>query len=223
MAVDEFDYVVVGGGTAGAVVAARLSEDPSRQVCLIEAGPSDLAHDEVLKLRRWLELLGGPLDYGYRSTVQPNGNSHIVHSRARVLGGCSSHNTIIWFKPLPGDWSDWERRGAGSWDARSMEHTMGCSRTGTSWSRKRTGTRSCSTGWRRRPRRRTFPPTRTGTRPRSGTAPAFWTSAMTPRRGCGRRRASATSTRSWVAARTSPRCLRRGRDASRWRAGAPPE
>ena len=58
MAVDEFDYVVVGGGTAGAVVAARLSEDPSRQVCLIEAGPSDLAYDEVLKLRRWLELLG---------------------------------------------------------------------------------------------------------------------------------------------------------------------
>jgi len=90
MAVDEFDYAVVGGGTAGAVVAARLSEDPSRQVCLIEAGPSDLAYDEVLKLRRWLELLGGPLDYGYRSTVQPNGNSHIVHSRARVLGGCSS-------------------------------------------------------------------------------------------------------------------------------------
>ena len=63
MAVDEFDYVVVGGGTAGAVVAARLSEAPSRQVCLIEAGPSDLAYDEVLKLRRWLEVLGGPLDY----------------------------------------------------------------------------------------------------------------------------------------------------------------
>src|SRR5215510_14274873 len=112
MAVDQFDYVVVGGGTAGAVVAARLSEDPSRQVCLIEAGPSDLAYDEVLKLRRWLELLGGPLDYGYRSTVQPNGNSHIVHSRARVLGGCSSHNMMIWFKPLPGDWNDWERRGS---------------------------------------------------------------------------------------------------------------
>ena len=125
MAVDEFDYVVVGGGTAGAVVAARLSEDPGRRVCLIEAGPSDLAYDEVLKLRRWLELLGGPLDYGYRSTVQPNGNSHIVHSRARVLGGCSSNNTMIWFKPLPGDWSDWERRGASGWDARSMEHYYG--------------------------------------------------------------------------------------------------
>ena len=125
MAVDEFDYVVVGGGTAGAVVAARLSEDPGRRVCLIEAGPSDLAYDEVLKLRRWLELLEGPLDYGYRSTVQPNGNSHIVHSRARVLGGCSSHNTMIWFKPLPGDWGDWERQGASGWDAGSMERYYG--------------------------------------------------------------------------------------------------
>src|SRR5256886_9418156 len=99
MAVDEFDYVVAGGGTAGAVVAARLSEDSSRQVCLIEAGPSDLAYDEVLKLRRWLELLGGPLDYGYRSTVQRDGNYHIVHSRGRGLGGCSSHNKLIWLKP----------------------------------------------------------------------------------------------------------------------------
>lgn len=163
MAVDEFDYAVVGGGTAGAVVAARLSEDPSRQVCLIEAGPSDLAYDEVLKLRRWLELLGGPLDYGYRSTVQPNGNSHIVHSRARVLGGCSSHNTMIWFKPLPGDWNDWERRGASGGTPGRWSTTTGCSRTGTSWSQKGTGTRSCSTGWRRRPRRRTCPPTLTGT------------------------------------------------------------
>ena len=59
MAADEFDYVVVGGGTAGAVVAARLSEDPGRRVCLIEAGPSDLAYDEVLK-DRWTTATGAP-------------------------------------------------------------------------------------------------------------------------------------------------------------------
>jgi choline dehydrogenase len=122
MAVDaEYDFVIVGGGTAGAVVAARLSEDPYRQVCLIEAGPSDLGHDEILQLHRWLELLEGPLDYGYRTTVQPNGNSHIVHSRARVLGGCSSHNTMIWFKAHPRDWSDWERGGAAGWGPAAME------------------------------------------------------------------------------------------------------
>jgi choline dehydrogenase len=122
---DDYDFVIVGGGTAGAVLAARLSEDPYRQVCLIEAGPSDIGHDEVLQLHRWLELLEGPLDYGYRTTVQPNGNSHIVHSRARVLGGCSSHSTMIWFKAHPVDWRDWERAGAAGWGPAAMEPYYG--------------------------------------------------------------------------------------------------
>ena len=121
MAIESYDYLVVGGGTAGAVVAARLSEDPARRVCLIEAGPSDLGRDDVLQLRRWMDLLEGPLDYAYRTVLQPSGNSHIVHSRARVLGGCSSHNTMIWFKPLPGDWKDWERAGAAGWGPAAME------------------------------------------------------------------------------------------------------
>jgi choline dehydrogenase-like flavoprotein len=118
---DGFDYVVVGGGTAGAVVAARLSEDPSVSVCLIEAGPTDVGNDDVLLLRNWLSVLESPLDLGYTTTLQPRGNAHILHSRACVLGGCSSHNTMIWFKPLPGDWRDWVHRGAVGWDAEAME------------------------------------------------------------------------------------------------------
>ena len=106
-----FDYVVVGGGTAGAIVAARLSEDHDTRVCLIEAGPSDVGMDDVLLLRRWLSLLEGPIDLAYPTTLQPRGNAHIVHSRAAVLGGCSSHNTQIFFKPFPGDWQDWVDRG----------------------------------------------------------------------------------------------------------------
>ena len=112
---DEFDYVVVGGGSAGAVVAARLSEDPSVSVCLLEWGPTDVGNDDVLQIRRWLGLLEGPLDLAYRTTLQPRGNAHIVHSRAKVLGGCSSHNTMIWFKPFPGDWQDWVDAGASGW------------------------------------------------------------------------------------------------------------
>src|SRR5262245_27699286 len=95
---DEFDYVVVGGGSAGAVVAARLSEDPSASVCVLEWVPTDVGFDDLLQIRRWLGLLEGPIDLAYRTTLQPRGNAHIVHSRARVLGGCSSHNTMIWFK-----------------------------------------------------------------------------------------------------------------------------
>jgi choline dehydrogenase len=113
---EPFDYVVVGGGSAGAVVAARLSEDPDTSVCLLEWGDSDVDNDDVLLIRRWLGLLEGPIDLAYHTTLQPRGNAHIVHSRAKVLGGCSSHNTMIWFKPFPGDWEDWAQAGATGWD-----------------------------------------------------------------------------------------------------------
>ncbi|MGN6379753.1 MAG: GMC family oxidoreductase N-terminal domain-containing protein, partial [Gaiellales bacterium] len=122
---DEFDYVVVGGGSAGAVVAARLSEDPNVSVCLLEWGPSDVDLDDVLLIRRWLGLLEGPLDLAYTTTLQPRGNAHIVHSRAAVLGGCSSHNTMIWFKPFPGDWQDWVDRGCEGWTNEVMEECYG--------------------------------------------------------------------------------------------------
>ncbi len=116
-----FDYVIVGGGTAGAIIAARLSEDADVRVCLIEAGPTDVGFDDVLQLRRWLSLLEGPIDLAYTTTLQPRGNAHIVHSRAAVLGGCSSHNTQIYFKPFPGDWQDWVDRGAAGWEPETME------------------------------------------------------------------------------------------------------
>ncbi|MFI9204765.1 GMC family oxidoreductase [Streptomyces sp. NPDC053048] len=115
------DYVVIGGGTAGSVIASRLTEDPDVSVAVIEGGPTDVGREDVLTLRRWLGLLGGDLDYDYPTTEQPRGNSHIRHSRARVLGGCSSHNTLISFKPLPGDWDEWAEAGAEGWDAESMD------------------------------------------------------------------------------------------------------
>lgn len=72
--VDEFDYLIVGGGTAGCVLASRLSEYlPQRKVLLIEAGPSDFMNDKVLNLKDWLNLLGSELDYDYGTTDQPNG------------------------------------------------------------------------------------------------------------------------------------------------------
>ncbi|MBT2529553.1 GMC family oxidoreductase N-terminal domain-containing protein [Streptomyces sp. ISL-99] len=115
-----YDYVVVGGGTAGSVIASRLTEDPSVSVAVIEGGPTDIDRPDVLTLRRWMGLLGGDLDYDYPTTEQPRGNSHIRHSRARVLGGCSSHNTLIAFQPLPSDWDEWETAGAKGWGAASM-------------------------------------------------------------------------------------------------------
>lgn len=120
-----YDYVIVGGGTAGSVIASRLTEDPNVTVAVIEGGPSDIDREDVLTLRKWLGLLGGELDYEYTTTEQPRGNSHILHSRAKVLGGCSSHNTLISFKPLPSDWDEWEAAGATGWGAKAMDPYFG--------------------------------------------------------------------------------------------------
>jgi choline dehydrogenase len=114
---DEFDYVVVGGGTAGNVVAARLSEDPSVTVCLLEAGPSDVGDDNVLRLDRWMGLLESGYDWDYPVEPQEHGNSFMRHARARVLGGCSSHNSCIAFWAPAEDLDAWAAAGCTGWSA----------------------------------------------------------------------------------------------------------
>lgn len=113
---DIYDYLVVGGGTAGAVVAARLAGDPDASVCLVEAGPSDEGVREILELKRWQGLLGHP-DFGQEFELEPQerGNSNILHSRGIMLGGSSSHNSAIAFKPTEGDMRRWETAGAAGW------------------------------------------------------------------------------------------------------------
>jgi len=123
--VGEYDFVIVGGGTAGSVIASRLSEYlPQKKVLLIEAGPSDYMDDRVLLLKDWLSLLGGELDYDYGTTEQPMGNSHIRHSRAKVLGGCSSHNTLISFRPFEYDCRRWEEQGCTGWSFKTFTRVI---------------------------------------------------------------------------------------------------
>src|SRR6185312_9821651 len=116
----EFDYIVVGGGSAGAAVAARLSEDPAVSVALVEAGPDDRGVPEVLQLDRWMELLESGYDWDYPIEPQENGNSFMRHSRAKVMGGCSSHNSCIAFWAPREDLDEWEsKHGATGWNAES--------------------------------------------------------------------------------------------------------
>ena len=109
--------MIAGGGTAGCVLAARLSEDPDVTVCLLEAGPSDVGDDDILVLSEWMHLLDSGYDWDYPVEPQERGNSFMRHARAKVLGGCSSHNSCIAFRPPAECLDEWVKMGAAGWSA----------------------------------------------------------------------------------------------------------
>lgn len=111
-----FDYVIVGAGTAGCVLANRLSADPRTRVALIEAGPPDKPW-AIHVPAAVAAAIGNPaLGWGYTSTAQAhlNGRS-IALPRGRVLGGCSSINGMVYFRGHPRDFDDWAANGAPGW------------------------------------------------------------------------------------------------------------
>ncbi len=118
-----FDYIVVGGGTAGCVLANRLSQDPEVSVLLLEAGGKDdwiWIHIPV----GYLYCIGNPrTDWCYRTESEPGlGGRSILYARGRVLGGCSSINAMIYMRGQSGDYDEWARLvGDSSW---SWEHVL---------------------------------------------------------------------------------------------------
>ena len=129
--VGTFDFVVVGGGTAGCVIAARLVEGTSARVCLIEAGLDRSDLPEISDFRNWVNLIGSEHDWGYEIEPQELGPAKMPASRARLLGGCSSHNATIALKAPAVDLARWEASGAAGWGpeatraafARAIERT----------------------------------------------------------------------------------------------------
>ncbi len=110
-----FDYVIVGGGTAGCILAARLSENPVVRVCLIEAGGRDtnpLIHVPI----GFAKLTSGPLTWGLTTTPQRHANNReIPYAQARVLGGGSSINAEVFTRGHPTDYDRWVDEGAAGW------------------------------------------------------------------------------------------------------------
>lgn len=95
--VNSYDYVIVGGGTAGCVIGSRLAEYlPNKRILIIEGGPSDYMDDRVLNLREWLNLLGGELDYDYPTTEQPMGMLPPIQlsSRGEEISNCLQATVI---------------------------------------------------------------------------------------------------------------------------------
>jgi len=99
-----YDVVVVGGGTAGCVLAARLSEDPSRSVCLVEAGP-DYGHYAE---GRWpADILDGRWLALDSHRWEQDDEDDRSQARARVLGGCSAHNACVVLRGADADYDEW--------------------------------------------------------------------------------------------------------------------
>ena len=115
------DYVVVGAGSAGCVLASRLSEDGSR-VVLLEAGPKDW-HPMIHVPAGVLKLLYNPrVNWNYATDPEPGAGGRQIHwPRGRVLGGSSSINGMLWIRGNPADYDGWSQMGCHGW---SFEEVM---------------------------------------------------------------------------------------------------
>ncbi|MCA1999942.1 MAG: GMC family oxidoreductase, partial [Hyphomicrobiales bacterium] len=113
---ETFDYVIVGAGTAGCLLANRLSADPARRVLLLEAGGSDRYiwfHIPV----GYLFLIGNPrADWLFRTEPCAGLNGRaLLYPRGKVLGGCSAINGMIYMRGQAADYDGWQQMGLPGW------------------------------------------------------------------------------------------------------------
>lgn len=110
-----WDFVIVGAGSAGCVLAARLSEDPSTRVLLLEAGPSDKKR-EIQVPAAFSRLFHTDLDWNYHTVPQRHLDDRVMYwPRGKVLGGTSSINAMMWVRGVPADYDLWAKSGNPGW------------------------------------------------------------------------------------------------------------
>jgi choline dehydrogenase len=115
--VTEYDYIIVGAGSAGCVIANRLSANQTTRVCLVEAGPPD--RNPMIHMPFGLAALAHMrwLNWGYETDPEPAlMNRRLFWPRGRVLGGSSSINAMIYMRGHPHDYRDWAKAAGPAWD-----------------------------------------------------------------------------------------------------------
>ena len=115
------DYLVVGGGSAGAIIARRLADAGIGNVVLLEAGINDEG-DAALQNLSLLESQSNLTEWGFLAYPIAGRDNRIHYSRAKMLGGCGNHNDCAFLVPPDSDFKRWHDLGARGWDAASLQH-----------------------------------------------------------------------------------------------------
>ena len=128
---DRADIIIVGAGSAGCVLANRLSADPTLKVLVVEAGPRDGAISLRAPAAMVSNLTGTRFNWAYPGMPEPglDGRS-FQHDRGRVLGGSSSINGMCWIRGHARDYDGWAQRGCTGWGPMPMAGSVA---TGGAW------------------------------------------------------------------------------------------